>query len=80
MAMITVRVQPGEACFYLHLLVHLYVDDFDFIQLMSQSDQRVLEMKTKAVMCVWSLYRLSWVTHVSLEFKQAEIYFVCHNT
>ena len=37
----------GCVCLYLHLLVHFYIDGFDFIQLMSQSDQRVLLMTNK---------------------------------
>lgn len=36
----------GCVCLYLHLLVHFYIDGFDFIQLMSQSDQCVLLIKT----------------------------------
>lgn len=34
-------------CVYLHLLVHFYIDGFDFVQLLSQSDQCVLVIKSK---------------------------------
>lgn len=34
-------------CLYLHLLVHFYIDGFDLIQLLSQSNQCVLLMKSE---------------------------------
>lgn len=35
---------------YLHLLVHFHIDGFDFVQLMPESDQRVLLTGERLIM------------------------------
>lgn len=40
----------GGGGVYLHLLVHFHIDGFDFVQLMPESDQRVLLTGERLIM------------------------------